>query len=239
MGWQEMSLDCATWPTPEDGCYAGCDIPADTDEDLLDAAALQAGVILRTLSGNQAGTCTDTVRPLPECAICGPSCTCVGAGDRIRVSSSLGPVTEVTEVTIDGEAIDEASWRFYPSSQLLYRVPPEVWPRRDRKWADCDEPDTMCVDVVIGHELDAWAVAVHAELTCEILKSCTGQKCRLPKNATNVVGQGVTVTLTPEELKMFIPAVAGWVAAVNPYHATQPARVYSPDLDNGGTGCGC
>lgn len=222
-------MDCDTWPVPAEGlCVNGCTIPDDTDAELLESLSVQAGIILRTLSGNRVGTCADTIRPLSECGVCRGYCRC-GSGDRIRVLSSFGPVTAVTEVNVDGVEVDEAGWRFYPSSQLLYRVPPDVWPNRDVRWADCDEPDTMCVDVVVGTPPDAWALAVHAELVCELLKSCTGVACRIPRNATSVVGQGVSITLSPTELKQFIPSVAGWVAAINPANATQPTKVWSPD----------
>jgi hypothetical protein len=130
------------------------------------------------------------------------------------------------------------SWRFYPSGQLLYRVPPDVWPSTDTKWADCGDVDTMCVDVLIGSTPDAWALSVHAELTCELLKSCSGEACRLPRNATNISGQGVTVTLSPDQINQFIPSVSAWVAAVNPSNATQPTKVFSPDLNGCGSGFG-
>jgi hypothetical protein len=225
-------MDCDLWPVPEEGaCVNGCTIPADTDADLLESASVLAGTILRTLSGNRVGTCSDTLRPLSECGVCRGYCSC-GSGDRIRVLSSNGPVVSVTEVTVDGDIIPDTEWRFYPSSQLLYRVPPDVWPTRDTKWADCGDPDTMCVEVTVGSTPDAWALAVHAELTCELIKSCTGVLCRLPSNASSVTGQGVSITLTPEDAKMFIPSVAGWVAAINPAGATQPTKVYSPDVGN-------
>jgi hypothetical protein len=91
----------------------------------------------------------------------------------------------------------------------------------------------------VGAEPDAWALAVHAELTCELVASCGTGQCRIPRNASSVTGQGVTITLSPTELKQFIPAVAGWVAAINPTGATQPTRVFSPDTGgcgNGGAG---
>lgn len=228
-------MNCDTWPvplidlsTPEDFCVNGCVIPADTDLDLLESASVLAGTILRTLSGNRVGTCSDTIRPLSECGVCRGYCRC-GSGDRIRLLSSSGPIVEVTEVNVDGAEVPSTEWRFYPSSQLLYRVPPGVWPYSDTKWADCDESDTMCVEVLIGSVPDAWALNVHAELTCELLKSCTTGPCRIPRTATSVVGQGVTITLSPTELKQFIPSVAGWVAAINPAGATQPTKVWSPD----------
>ncbi len=228
-------MDCDTWPTPTPGsCVNGCTIPEDVDEDLLESASIQAGIILRTLSGNRIGLCSDTVRPLGECG-CRHACVCSGAGDRLTLYSPYGPITGVGAVTVDGVTIDTDQYRFYPSGQILYRTPPDVWPNTDVKWADCGDPDTMCVQVLLGSAPDAWALSVHAELTCELIKSCGTGQCRIPRNATNVTGQGVTITLSPTELKQFIPSVAGWVAAINPANATQPTRIYSPDTVPCGT----
>lgn len=225
-------MNCDTWPTPDEGCVAGCDIPEDTDSDLLESAAIQAGVILYTLSGGRVGLCVDTVRPIPECGTCRGSCRCSNTGDRIRLYSSAGPISGVGEVTIDGDILDTSEYRFYPSSQMLYRAPPGVWPTQDLKWSDCGDPDTMCVQVLVGTAPDAWALAVHAELTCELLKACSAdQKCRIPRNATQVTGQGITVTMSPDQLKTFIPSVSAWVAAINPHGATGPALVSSPDVN--------
>lgn len=225
-----MTMNCDTWPTPVDNtCYGGCTIPDATDPDLLAAAAVQAGNILWVLSGHQVGTCEDVLRPLSECGTCRGWCHC-GSGDRIRVSSFAGPVSDVTEVKLDGTIVDPSGYRYYPSGQLLYRVPPDVWPYRDNKTADCDDPETMCVTAVIGTPPDAWALAVHAELTCELLLACSGGKCRIPSNATQVTAQGISITLSPTELKQFIPSVAGWVAAINPANAQSVPMVFSPDL---------
>lgn len=228
-------MNCDTWPIPEPGCYSGCDIAEDVEADLLEAASVKAGVILYTLSGHRVGTCTDTVRPLSECYRCRGYCSC-GSGDRIRLFSWSGPISGVTSVSVDGSPVDGESWRFYPSGQILYRVPPDVWPTKDYKYADCTDTGTMCVDVTIGNVPDAWALDVHAELTCELLKSCTGQACRLPSNASSVSGQGVSITLTPEDARRFIPAVADWVAAVNPNGAQTFSQVFSPDLAGPGFG---
>lgn len=235
-------MDCDTWEVPGVGaCSGGCSIPEDTDPDLLEAASVRAGVILHTLSGGRAGTCTDVLRPIGECCgMCRGACRCAGSGDRIRLQSPVGPVTGVTEVKVAGQVVPPELWRYYPSSETLYRVPEGVWPRVDRKWAGCEDPETMCVEVVVGYEPDAWAISVHAELTCELLASCTGGKCRIPKNASQVSGQGVTITLTPTEASQFIPAVAGWVAAINPDNAQNVPKSYSPDTAMlGGSGCGC
>ena len=236
-------MDCNTWPVPllpyegdENLCVGGCTIPADVDAELLQAASEQAGIILRTLSGGRVGTCTEVLRPLSDCATCRGACRCADAGDRIRISSGHGPVTDVTEVDDAGTILDPEDYRFYPSGQLLYRVPPDVWPNRDLKWADCGEADTFCVTATIGYEPDAWALSVHAELTCELLNSCTGGECRLPTNAATISGQGVTINLTPEQIEQFIPSVSRWVAAVNPDKAQSLPRLFSPDL---GDGHGC
>lgn len=216
----------------------GCTIPEGVDPDILAAASLQAGIILRKLSGNQIGQCVDVLRPLHDCG-CRSRCYC--NGDRLRLWSPNGPITGIDSIQVEGETLPDSEYRFYPSSQLLYRLPPAVWPAGDDKTLDCDEDGAFCVSALVGYEPDAWALAVHTELTCELIKSCTDVKCRIPSNATQVTGQGITVTLSATELKQFIPAVAGWVAAVNPDNMRQPAAVSSPDLDNncgsgGGTG---
>lgn len=233
-------MDCDLWPVPDGECAGGCTIPDDIDPDVLTSASVQAGTILYTLSGQRVGQCADTVRPLNECG-CRNTCVCANAGDRVRLYSPRGPITAVEGVDVGGVPVDPSEWRFYPSGQTLYRVPPTVWPQRDLKWGDCGDPDTMCVNVLIGNPPDPWALSVHAELTCELIKSCTDTKgCRLPRNATQVTGQGITVQLSPTELKQFLPSVAGWVAAVNPDNAQTVTKVFSPDLDRaGGGGCGC
>jgi hypothetical protein len=226
---------CADWGPVAEGCYSGCDMPADVAPDVLAVAQEQAAIMLRHLSGNQYGICTETLRPLGECPVCRRA-PCCGAPDRVKVTSGVGPVTEVTEVRVDGVAVDPAMWRFYPSTGLLYRLG-EAWPSRDNK---AEPVGSLEVDAVIGTVPDAWALAVYAELVCELVKSCTGQKCRLPRNATQVTSQGVTVSLSEVELKHLLPSVAGWVAAVNPLNKRQPAAVWSPDVVSvGGGGCGC
>lgn len=223
-------MNCDTWPIPQAGdCVNGCTIPEDVDADVLEAASIKAGVILYTLSGHRVGLCADTVRPATECGTCSGRCYCTNAGDRITLSSGLGPITGVGEVNIGGDVLDASEYRFYPSGQVLYRRPPEVWPTSDLKWAECGDPDTLCIQVLVGNAPDAWALDVHAELTCELVKACTGEECRIPSNATSVNSQGISITLTATEAKQFIPAVAGWVAAVNPNNAQDFSRVYSPD----------
>lgn len=237
-----MVMDCDTWEEPTPGsCGGGCSIPADTDPDVITAASVKAGTILHTLSGGRVGTCETVLRPIGECCgVCWGRCRCAGSGDRVRLQSSAGPVTAVTEVKVDGVVVPPELWRYYPSSETLYRVPDGVWPRVDRKFADCDQPETMCVTVLVGNEPDAWAQAVHAELTCELVKACTTGKCRIPANASSVSSQGISITLTPTEAKQFIPAVAGWVAAVNPDNAQSVPASFSPDTAMRGTpGCGC
>ena len=224
-------MDCDTWPVPTEGdCVGGCTIPDDVDADLLESASIQAGVILRRLSGNQIGQCVDVLRPLHGCG-CRSTCYC--GGDRLRLLSPAGPVTGIESISEGGVVLAETEYRFFPSSQLLYRLPPAVWPNGDNKTLDCDEDGAFCISALIGYEPDAWALAVHAELTCELIKSCTDGKCRIPRNATQVTGQGVTVTLSANEVKQFIPAVSAWVAAVNPDGAQIPPMVSSPDLNDG------
>lgn len=229
-----MSLTCGPWGTLTAGaCAGGCTIPEGTDPAVIAAAEDQASAMLRLLSGNQIGVCETTIRPLGECPVCS-RVPCCGAGDRVRLTTPYGPPTSVIEVRVDG--VVTPGWVYYPSTGLLYRAGGESWPRRDVK----ADTATLAVDVTVGVEPDAWALAVWAELACEIVASCVGGKCRLPRNATSVSSQGVSISLTPDAIKHLIPSVSGWVASVNPVNKRAPSLVSSPDLTpDGGGSCGC
>jgi hypothetical protein len=128
---------------------------------------------------------------------------------------------------------------------MLYRVPPDVWPLKDEKWSNAGEGEAFVVDTEIGTPPDAWALDVAARLVKELYLSCTGVKCRLPSNVTNVTSQGITVRLRDQEINTFIPELGAWVASVNPHNARLPGAVFSPDLAAArmgalsGSGCRC
>lgn len=219
-------LNCP-WPLDVTQC---CESLTEDDAELIESAIAQASALMSRLSGYTIGQCSDVVRPLGICKRC--RSWCCGGTDGIRLIAKDGlPISEVSRVRIGATVQLASTWRFDEETQMLWAVPPNVWPRRDERWAAEGTGEAFVVDVVTGVEPDAYSRAVGTLLACEIVRSCKGQKCRLPKNATQVIGQGVTVTLSDEEIKTLLPEVGGWMQMVNPYNATLPARVFSPDLE--------
>lgn len=220
-------LDCQ-WPIdPADCCPTG-ESPAD-DPDLYADLIAAVSVMMTRWSGYRIGVCDAVLRPLGPCRVC--RSWCCGGADAVQLVGPNGMyVAEVTEVQVGGATIDPDEWRFDPTSQTLWRTPPGGWPSSDAKWADCGEAGTFCVTATVGEEPDAWALRVAAELVCELAKACRGDKCRIPKNATQVTAQGVTITLRDTDINHMLPSVSAWVSAINPDRAVLPGRVWSPDL---------
>lgn len=221
-------LTCC-WPDPPlDRC---CPDPTDEAEAAqIERAIAIATAILTRRSGYTVGLCMATLRPLGPCRVC-RSLLCCGAGDWLHLSGPLGlPISAVVGVRLGPDPYEPSDWRWDASEGILWAVPPLRWPMRDEKWSECGFGEAFCIDVVVGNPPDAWALDVAAALACELVKSCRGDKCRLPKNATSVSGQGITVSLSDREIGDLIPEVSAWLTAVNPHGAMLPARISSPDL---------
>lgn len=224
------------WPLEPGECCDNIEAVSDT---VVEGAISTASDMLSRLSGYTIGQCAATVRPLTMCGRC--RSYCCGGADGIRLfGKDARPVTEVSRVRIGADTVPANQWRFDEDTQMLWHVPPGRWPHRDERWSEDGTGEAFAVDVIMGAEPDAYARAIGTLLACEFIRNCTGKKCRLPKNATQVSSQGVTVTLSDAEIKALLPEVAGWVKIVNPHNAALPARMFSPDLETvyaGGGGC--
>lgn len=220
------ALECL-WPIDPSDC---CDPPDESgDLSLLDKMIAAVSAMMTRWSGYRIGVCVAELRPLGPCRTC--RSWCCGGADGIQLRGPNGMyVAEVTNVHVGGATLDPDMWRFDPQTQTLWRTPPGRFPDRDARWAECGEAGAFCVDAVVGEEPDAWALDVAATLVCELVKSCTGGKCRIPRNATQVSSQGVTITLRDTDINHMLPEVSAWVSAVNPSNAMLPGRVWSPDL---------
>lgn len=223
----ESVTDSCLWPIEPGDC---CKVPAGTDPAIVDQAIVRASYIMRSLSGGTVGQCTQTLRPLHMCASCRSHCC--GGADGVALQGRNGePVSSVLAVRLGATTVDSATYWYEDS--MLWRVPPGRWPSKDPKWQKCGTGNAFCVDVLAGAVPDQWALGVAGELVCELVKACTGQKCRLPKNTTSISAQGVTVTLSEADLVAYLPEVAAWAKAVNPMGAVAPAAVWSPDTEGG------
>lgn len=221
-----LSETSCPWPVDAESCGLA---DLDPDSPLFVNSVETASSIMARLSAYTIGTCEVEIRPLNLCPTC--RTWCCGGTDALYLQGPFAiPVWDVTRVRLGADDYPDTSWRFDRESRMLYRVPPEVWPRRDEKWSDAGEGEAFVVDAEIGTPPDAWAMDVAARLTKELYLSCTGAKCRLPSNVTTVTAQGITVRLRDDEVNTFIPELGAWTHAVNPHNARLPAAVFSPDL---------
>lgn len=223
----DTGLTCS-WDVDLSRC---CPDPTnDVDAATIEAAEKIAVAILMRRSGFTVGLCNATIRPLGPCPVC-RRFLCCGSGDWIHLSGPYGMrVDSVTQVRIGADPVPPESWYFDADTQTLWTVPPMMWPNADERWSAPGAGDAFTVDAVVGSPPDPWALDVAASLTCELVKSCRNEKCRLPRNATQVTGQGITVRLSDSQVTDMLPEVTAWLAAVNPFNAMLPAAVWSPDV---------
>ncbi|MFJ4702806.1 hypothetical protein ACIP5N_32100 [Streptomyces sp. NPDC088768] len=255
---------CEPWPV--ELC---CDLPEDLDQAVIDRWRMVASQILWRMSGRRWGpSCPITVRPCARsCAEtlmparyagpstggwvpylgadgawrnaracgCRSSCSCTELCE-VRLD---GPVHDIVEVLVDGEALVPEAYRV-DSANTLVRVDGECWPVCQDMAAPPTEPGTAAITYRTGLPLDESATAAVSELTCELIKACPEAAgscgpCRLPGNVTRAVRQGVTVELADPTMiftdgRTGLPFSDLWLSTVNPYRLASPARVYSPDF---------
>ncbi len=219
-----------------------------------------ATTVLWSLTGRQFGLCAMTVRPCTpmvdplyqtygvlwdsgggwdfvpfiwngswrNCG-CGGVCQC-------RPSSEVwlpGPVAGITEVRVNNLVIDPATYRV-DEETFLVRQGGEVWPNSQ----NLDNPassttDTFVVTYLRGKQVPPAGQVAAGILACEFLKSCTGEKCRLPARITSLTRQGVSMSAADQTIAdgyTGINEVDNWVFAVNPNRLKARPAVWSPDV---------
>jgi hypothetical protein len=131
-----------------------------------------------------------------------------------------GPVNSVTAVYIDGDLLDPAAYRL--DNLGLSRIDGDTWPKcqdmahpaiPDESPGEspdlADFSDTFAVVYQRGVPVPAGGQLAAGTLACELAKRCSGDKsCRLPKRATMVVREGVTVQL-PSDAELFRTGALG------------------------------
>ncbi len=255
------TVPCEPWPV--ELC---CQLPEDLDQAVVERWQMVATTILWRMSGMRWGpSCPVTVRPCKRSCLdgligvgygpvagrwipyihqgrwynasvcgCGGDCSCTQLCE-VRLA---GPVHDVVEVRVDGQALPPEAYRV-DAPGLLTRLD-GCWPECSDMTAACDQPGAFCVTYRIGLPLDATAVAAVSELTCELVKACLppGTRgcgdCRLPGNVTRVVRQGVQIDMADPttifaEGRTGLPLTDMWLQTVNPDRLHSPSRVYSPD----------
>lgn len=248
---------CTPWITADD-VAASCDaLEHSGDPSVYDDAALQASQLLYELSGRQfSGECGPvTVRP------CTPGCGCwsapyIGwpyswdwylgcwaspAGDRCGCSplstvKLAGSVREVSEVKIDGVALDPSEYRVDKRKYLVRLADdegdPQRWPGCQRLDLDDTEESTWSVTYTFGQDVPAAGVSAAVELACQLAEFGVTGDCALPAGVTKVTRQGITIDLEKAQGDWWavLPLVAAFLKAYNPAGLRRRAALWSPDV---------
>lgn len=223
------------WPNA--GCPAcdGADCLTKSQRDDIEAWAASD---LWEATGRIYGTCEVTVLPCGDpgvlCGSCWNSYRSCGCRSVPEVKLP-GPVDSVVSVVIDGVTLDDTDYRI-DDYQWLVRLDGGTWPRN----ADPIDPDSFSVTYMQGTPPPAGAGTVVGILVCS-RSSCANGACKVPKTATQVSRQGVTMIrgggsatsrpwrYEPDTVSVFgIPEVDQWVRNAN--HPTFAGAVHSPDL---------
>lgn len=247
------------WPLDPACLTAEWDALSDAIQERSWMLAVQS---LRRLTGFRVGGCPITVRPCkPACAIPGRTmtnyfypgvgqpfypanwsgawyngCGCSGdCGCSATCETKLPlPIGDVTEVKVDGVAMDLEDFRV--DGDTLVYMGTDDCPfnmAQDLSLPDT-EPGTWSVTYMNTYPVDANGAYAAGVLAMEFSKACTGsQKCRLPTTVTDMIRNGVSLTITSgtfpggvtgiREVDQYIGL---WRPEGSPTHASQ---VYSPD----------
>lgn len=246
-----MNGPCS-WTIDTECCNSWDDYPPNVQTNATNYASL----VLWASTGRRFGLCEMTVRPcgsfkatpMPpwgwgsywsggvwypyigadglwrNCGCCG-FCNCSPACEAYLP----GPVDSITEVLVDGEVVDPATYEVQDRHWLV-KVDGECWPQ----CPDMAANEAFEVTYVRGEPVPAALATAAGTLACEFAKACVGQDCRLPGRVQFIARQGVTAQMVDVE-RLTDRGLTGLaevdqvIAALNPYGVKARPRVMSPD----------
>lgn len=161
---------------------------------------------------------------------CGNKCSCTEICEVVVPA----PLCGIVEVKVDGVVLDPTAYRC-DDWRTVVRTDGACWPLCQDMSADDTEDGTWSITVQHGVPVPPAGVAAAATLACEVLKSCTGAECRLPKRVESITRQGVTATFfDPQDFltegRTGLYDVDLFINAANPYRLSAPPMVWSPDV---------
>lgn len=191
--------------------------------EVQDRAHFLAVASLRWLTAYRVGGCPITVRPCkPSCVIPGytpfdPSfgygpfypanwsgiwtnCGCAGScGCKSTCEIKLpAPVGDLAEVKANGVVIPLTDFRVDNGNILVYQGTDDCPFNLEQDLSLPDtEPGTFSISYMNSYPPDALASYAAGILAVEFAKGCSGSKCRLPANVTEVVRNNISMTITP------------------------------------------
>jgi hypothetical protein len=156
-------------------------------------------------------------------------CACTQL-DYVELPPPVGPVSQVS---LDGTVLTaDVDWRIDNGNRLV-ALNGYSWPVCQDMEALAGDPDTFVVSYLNGIAVDGLGAYAAGVMACEYAKACTSGKCRLPSGVTNIIRQGVSMTIAAGSFpggETGIREVDSWTALYNPYRRKFPVTVYSPDL---------
>jgi len=170
-----------------------------------------------------------------SCGCTRPSdCSCSSVSEIVLPNQEVsGPIV----VKLNGAVLDPSAYRVDNGNRLV-RQDGGTWPLCQ----DMSEPlpstpnpsvNTLSVSYYPGIGPDEALTYAAGLLAIEWYKACIGQPCALPDGTTQVVRQGVVITI-PERIGMSgVRMVDEIVGMYNPNNLKTPSRVVSPDTLRG------
>lgn len=166
----------------------------------------------------------------------------VGCGscvDRTCSCSTLSQVTlpdvatTIVQVKVDGTPLVTGAYRLDDSRRLV-RTDGGAWPRCNNLGLDDTVSGTWSVTATFGRDVPTAGQLAVGEMACEVLRAIAGEDCRLPRNVTQLVRQGVTISV-PDLTDALNAGQTGlrlvdlFVRSVNPGNVAARARTWSVD----------
>lgn len=236
-----------------------CDVSTESP-DCLDGAVQAASMIVWALSGRQYGLCSVTVRPcraectnwsygwqpwvsspwpvippigwyvnLDPCVSCGASCSC----SALQQAKLPFPVHDIVRVRVNGSVLVTGAYRV-DDNRWLVRVDGGVWPVCNDLTRDDMQTGTWSVTARYGQDPPELGKRAVGEVACEVIRASRGEDCRLPRQVSQLVRQGVTISY-PDVGGMLDKGRTGlmitdlFLTAVNPHHLARRSRVFNVD----------
>lgn len=140
-------------------------------------------------------------------------------------------VSSIIQVKVDGSPLVTGAYRV-DDNRLLVRTDGGQWPRCNDLSKNDTQVGTWSVTAAYGQEVPEPGQLAVGELACEILKAMRGEDCRLPAGVTQLVRQGVTISV-PDFGDILMHGRTGlylcdmFIMSENPKHLRQRARVYN------------
>jgi hypothetical protein len=163
------------------------------------------------------------------CAGCGPGCGCAQISD-VQLP---GPVNSIVEVKLDGQTMPSGSYLLYDGQDLI-RTDGRSWPTCQTLTAPDTAVGTWSITAKFGRDVPVSGQYAVGEFACEYLRAARGEDCRLPRNVTSLIRQGVTVQMPmlSDQLKAGmtgLPMVDYFLGVYNPTGSRSRSKVYAVD----------